>query len=187
MCGRYSFFSQDEVIEKRFSAKIQEPLTRHFNASPSQRLPIITNQNPKAIINGTWGLVPSWMKEEKSFGIINARSESLSEKPSFKNAFKNRRCLIIADGFFEWQKLKDGKQPYRITLKEAGPFAFAGLWEQKKTDDGEQITFSIVTTGANLLVGKIHNRMPVILNPKDEKIWMDNDFDPKKAHRYQIS
>jgi len=178
MCGRFTFYSPDEKLEKRFQAKILEPLFRHYNAAPAQKLPVITNDKPDYIRLGLWGLVPAWMakkKDAKVTGFINARSESVSLKPAFRNAFKKHRCLVIADSFFEWNK--ETKQPYRLLLSDEKPFAFGGIWEYFKTKDGMLIpSFSIITTPANDLIRPIHLRMPLILKREDEKLWLDNQI-----------
>jgi putative SOS response-associated peptidase YedK len=172
MCGRYSIFSSDEILEKRFGAKIQGKIFKHYNAAPSQILPVITSEKPKVIQPGIWGLRLKWLKDRPE-GLINARAETLVEKPTFKYAFQKRRCLVICDGFFEWQKSKTGNQPFRITLKSNQPFAFAGLWEPFVFKEETIPSFTIITTEPNSLIGKIHNRMPVILNSETEKIWLD--------------
>ncbi|MFC1662734.1 SOS response-associated peptidase [Patescibacteria group bacterium] len=178
MCGRFSILTPDDILEKRFKAKVQEPLFHHYNAAPSQKLPVITNDQPEAIRLGLWGLRPKWLKRDKhQDGFINARAETLLTKPSFRAPFKKRRCLIIADGFFEWQRGRPGgKQPYRITLKNDEPFAFAGLWELYQTKPGRIIpSFAIITTNSNSLVASVHNRMPVMLDKKDEQYWIDDE------------
>ncbi len=129
-----------------------------------------------------WGLIPSWAKDP-SIGnkMINARAETVSEKPSFRSAFKKRRCLIVADGFYEWQKTDGGKQPFHIKMNDSSPFAFAGLWETWDKD-GEAIrSCSIITTDANDLMNEIHHRMPVILHPEDYGVWIDSGFEEKEA------
>ncbi|MFH0952054.1 MAG: SOS response-associated peptidase [Patescibacteria group bacterium] len=178
MCGRFTFISPDRVIEKRFSAKVAEPLQRHYNAAPAQKLPLITSERPQDIRLGVWGLRPRWLSQDKrADGFINARAETLTEKPSFRMSFRQRRCLIIADSFFEWRRGASGeKQPYLIALKDDAPFAFAGLWELSKTKAGNLIpSFAIITTKANKLVASIHDRMPVILPVEAEKTWLDNE------------
>lgn len=178
MCGRFSFYSDDEKLEQRFHAKVQGPLFRHYNAAPSQQLPLITNDQSTVIRLGIWGLMPSWLKGKRTTGLINARVETLCEKPAFRNALAKRRCLVIADGFFEWNR-QGGRQPYRITLENDEPFAFAGLWELYKTKEGMVIpSFTIITTNSNELIGRIHNRMPVILKPENEQLWLNPDLDP---------
>jgi putative SOS response-associated peptidase YedK len=129
-----------------------------------------------------WGLIPSWAKDPKIGNkLINARAETLAEKPSFRNAFKRRRCLIIADGFYEWQKLEKRKQPYYIKMQDGKPFAFAGLWENWKSPEGEEvISCTIVTTAANSLMEPIHDRMPVILSLDECDRWLDSSVsDPQ--------
>ncbi|MFA6587554.1 MAG: SOS response-associated peptidase [Patescibacteria group bacterium] len=172
MCGRYSIFSPDEILEKRFGAKVQGKIFKHYNAAPSQILPVITNEKPQAIQPGIWGLRLKWLKDRPE-GLINARAESVAEKPTFKHAFQKQRCLVICDGFFEWQRLKTGSQPFRIALKSNQPFAFAGLWEPYVFKDETLPSFTIITTEPNSLISKIHDRMPVILNPETEKTWLD--------------
>lgn len=180
MCGRFTFYSDDAKLERRFQAKVSEPLVRHYNAAPSQQLPLITNDQPTVIRLGIWGLMPSWLKGKRATGLINARVETLNEKPAFRNALAKRRCLVISDGFFEWDR-RSGRQPYRITLENDEPFSFAGLWELYKTKDGlVRPSFAIITTQSNELVSRIHNRMPVILKPEDEPLWLNPDLDPIK-------
>jgi putative SOS response-associated peptidase YedK len=141
---------------------------------------VILNEGDRVIQLLRWGLVPFWAKDP-SIGsqMINARAETLAEKPAFRNALKKRRCLVLADGFYEWKKAPTGKIPMRITLASGEPFAFAGLWENWDTPDGDVLrTFTIVTTTPNALLEPIHNRMPVILRPEHEPLWMDNAADP---------
>ena len=123
-----------------------------------------------------WGLIPSWA-DDPGIGarMINARSETVAEKPSFRRAFKERRCLIPADGFYEWQRTSGGKQPYYLRTKSGRPFAFAGLWESWDGDGSEIHSCTILTTDANDLVGEVHHRMPVILPPGDYELWLDPD------------
>lgn len=180
MCGRFTFISDDEKLEQRFHAKVQRPLFRHYNAAPAQQLPLITNDQPAVIRLGIWGLMPSWLKGKRTTGLINARVETLKEKPAFRAALAKHRCLVITDGFFEWDR-RHGRQPYRITLENDEPFAFAGLWELFKTKEGVTIpSFAIITTNSNDLVGRVHNRMPAILKPEDEQLWLNPDLDPIK-------
>jgi putative SOS response-associated peptidase YedK len=126
-----------------------------------------------------WGLIPSWAKDQ-SIGsrMINARAETLSEKPSFRDAFRKRRCLVVADGFYEWQKVAGRKRPMRIVLQTGEPFAFAGLWESWRDPEGTTVrSCTIITTGPNSLIEPIHNRMPVILSRDDEARWLDPEMD----------
>jgi len=150
-----------------------------YNLAPTQDGPVVrlnpeTRQRQMDLLR--WGLIPSWAKEAKiGNSLINARAETVATKPAFRNAFaKGRRCLVAADGFYEWKKDEDGtKQPWRITMKSGGPFAFAGLWENWKDPEGNWVrTFTIITTGPNELMERIHNRMPVILHPDNFGHWL---------------
>lgn len=173
MCGRYSFFSKDDIVEDRWQAQIKIPLQHHFNAAPSQLLPIILNTDRHSIIPGNWGLIPSWQKKP-THGLINARAETLTQKPSFRSAVKKHRCLVLADSFFEWNRKAGVKIPYRIMLDNEEPFAFAGIWELYKNLKGITVpSFSIITTPANEMVAPLHDRMPVILPREFEELWID--------------
>jgi putative SOS response-associated peptidase YedK len=177
MCGRYTVVPKvkgnsrvAKLVEKKLKAG-------HYNAAPSQALPVVTNQQPDELQFFSWGLQPFWAKDVKSVKrSINARAETLAEKVSFRNLLKSKRCLVPADGFFEWQATPQGKVPHRIMLKSENTFSFAGLWDvwaDKET--GEVLhTFSIITTEANDLVKPIHDRMPVILSPEAEELWLDD-------------
>jgi len=174
MCGRFSIYSTAEELTSRFDLPITDEYKPHYNAAPGQQLPLILNERDDAIVLGKWGLLPIWKKDLKETGLINTRVDSLLSKPMFKRYFQNKHCLILANGFFEWQDTGSGKIPYYITLKNKEPFAFAGIWDLYK--DNESITrpmFSIITTEPNKLVSKIHNRMPVILKKEQEKNWLD--------------
>ena len=148
-----------------------------YNISPSQNiLTVVQNEQGQAEArNLRWGFVPSWMaKENISSKFINARIETAAEKPMFRDAYRKRHCLIVADGFYEWKKLETKKQPYYFQLKDKQPFAFAGLWEEWQSPENEKIaSCTIVTTEANELLQPIHNRMPVILQQSDYEKWLD--------------
>lgn len=170
MCGGYTIATNIKSLEERFGSKlINGPFNERFNARPSQNLPIITNTNPKEIKLAHWGIKPAWAKEDSHKEIINARSDS-SEKPTFKKLFESKRCLILADGFYEWEKRKDGKYPFRFTLKDDGPFAMAGIYD---VNDANENLFTIITVNSNKVVGEIHDRMPAILLPEQERDWLD--------------
>ena len=181
MCGRYSFILEDEMIKERFGVTVRSAIYKaRYNCAPTQDLAVISNEKPGELSLYRWGLIPFWAKEA-SIGnkMINAKSETILEKPSFKAPFKSRRCLVLADGFFEWKK-DPVKTPYRITRKDGSAFAMAGIWDQWTSPDGEIIhSFSILTTGPNTLMEKIHNRMPVILDREGEKRWIGNE-NPEK-------
>ncbi|WP_162427264.1 SOS response-associated peptidase [Pontibacter pudoricolor] len=177
MCGRYSVIPKAKGksrVSKLLENHIQEA---NYNAAPSQSLPVVTNDHPDEVQYFSWGLQPFWAKDAKTVKrSINARAETLAEKPSFRNLLKSKRCLVPADGFYEWQVTEQGKMPYRILLKNEELFSFAGLWDEwldKST--GEVLhTYTIITTEANELVKPIHDRMPVILSPEAEELWLDS-------------
>jgi putative SOS response-associated peptidase YedK len=182
MCGRYTLRTPIDVLAEGF--EIQEypsSITPNYNVAPTQEVAAVVEEDEmRKLEMFHWGLIPSWAKDP-SIGnkMVNARAETVSEKPSFRSAFKKRRCLILADGFYEWQKTDDGKQPYHIKMQDDSPFAFAGLWEIWK-DDEEIRSCTIITTAANDLMSEIHHRMPVILPPDDYDMWLDPDFDEKE-------
>jgi putative SOS response-associated peptidase YedK len=202
MCGRFSFSPLAKIIEDRFDVKVDTIQYKpRYNCAPSQNLAVISNSNPGELSYYRWGLIPFWAKD-KSIGnkMINTRAETIMEKPSFKNSFKRKRCLVLSDGFYEWKKIDEKEKiPYRIMLEDESLFSMAGIWDSWKDENEEQIhSFSIITTTPNKLMENIHNRMPVILNKKDEKTWLENDdtdflkqllvpFDEKKMTAYPIS
>lgn len=177
MCGRYTVLPEVKGNSSIASELVQKNLKdSHYNAAPGQGLPVITNREPKILQFFSWGLQPFWAKDAKAVKrAINARAETVAEKPLFRNLLKSKRCLVPADGFFEWQKKGKEKVPHRITLKSGELFTFAGLWDEwTNKETGEVLyTFSIITTEANELVRPIHDRMPVILSPEAEELWLD--------------
>jgi len=177
MCGRYTLVTDPEAVRKRFQLEeLPIPLQPRYNIAPSQMVPaIISRQGQRKIGMLRWGLIPSWARDEKIRNkLINARAETLTEKPSFQNLIARKRCLIPADGFYEWKQLEKGKQPMRIQLKDRGLFAFAGLYDTWSKPDGQKVhTCTIITTQPNQVVSDIHDRMPVILRPQDEDTWLD--------------
>ncbi|MFD3003099.1 SOS response-associated peptidase [Pontibacter toksunensis] len=176
MCGRYSVIPKAKG-NSRVSKLLENHLKdAHYNAAPSQALPVVTNKQPNEIQFFSWGLQPFWAKDVKSIKrSINARAETLTEKPTFRNLLKSKRCLVPADGFYEWMATPQGKVPHRILLKNDELFSFAGLWDEwLDRNTGEVLhTYAIITTDANNLVKPIHDRMPVILSPEAEKLWLD--------------
>ena len=176
MCGRYAlafiqgFKTRFEVMD--LLAEV-EP---RFNIAPTEEAPVVINEGIVRAVSMRWGLVPSWAKDMKIGNrLINARSESLSTRPAFRAAFKRRRCLVPATGFYEWKASESGKVPYYVHLKDNSMFALAGLYEHWKPPEGQTIrTFTIVTTRSNELSVEIHNRMPVILRRKDEQKWISD-------------
>jgi putative SOS response-associated peptidase YedK len=169
-------FTRAEGLEERFRAVlVSEGVEPTYNAAPSQAQLAILSDNPQAIVRATWGFVPGWADGRRDVKpLINARAETAATKPFFRTAFQRHRCLVLADGFYEWRRTKAGKRPYRIALKTEEPFAFAGLWSTIHDANGQaHPTFAILTTDANALVAQIHNRMPVMLRPEDEGRWLD--------------
>ncbi len=171
MCGRYTASAAQAVIEDYFGAEFSETHIPSYNASPGQHLPAILDTEPGKIVSVLWGIKPSWGKHPSRL-LINARSETVNQRPTFRQSFQKRRCLIVADGFYEWQSTKDGKQPFRIMLKTGEPFAFAGIW---KEFDGLP-AYVILTTEANRVMRTIHERMPVILERGQLVTWLDTDL-----------
>lgn len=205
MCGRFTLTVEEQVIEKlyKITNSISGEYHQRYNIAPSQTILTIMNDgtnNRAGYLK--WGLIPFWAKDPKiGYKMINARAETLQEKASFKYAYKKRRCLILADGFYEWKRDGSEKKPMRITLKENNVFAMAGLWE-KWTSPAEETIHSctIVTTKPNELMQNIHDRMPVILTKESEKLWLDRSmvdpyilqealqpYDAKEMIAYEVS
>lgn len=181
MCGRYTLVKPAKEISERFGVDIGKAYQARYNVAPTQLMPVITSDSPEGVSWFYWGLIPAWSKDKAvSLKLINARAETLEEKASFRNALKYRRCLVPADGFYEWKPVgKKSKIPYRITLLQEELFAFAGLWEEYEDEEGQMMhTFTIVTTEANDSLQSLHNRMPVILNKQAEKVWLNPATEP---------
>jgi len=179
MCGRYSL-SVDFVIVKNafddlhFDEGLETYYVKRYNIAPTQPVLAITHEHRYQLKPLRWGLIPSWNRDPKATGFINARSETLLEKPSFKNSARYRRCLIVADGYFEWQKKEKQKIPYWIHSETSKCMTFAGLWETTVVSGGGEIdTCAIITTPATESLREIHERMPAILTREEGKIWMD--------------
>ena len=186
MCGRFVLMTVGKDLAKRFGLEEEPDLRPRYNIAPTQMVVIIRLDRDtlqKRLVQVKWGLVPFWAKDTAIGNrLINARAETAAEKPAFRSAFKTRRCLVPADGFYEWQKRKgDQKQPYFVSNADGSPFAFAGLWESWTAPEGEIIeSCTILTTDANDLTRPIHDRMPVILKSKDYNLWLDPEVkDPK--------
>ncbi|PTX15026.1 putative SOS response-associated peptidase YedK [Pontibacter mucosus] len=181
MCGRYSIITKKK--ESKGSVRAAKLLEKaqadnRFNAAPSQLLPVITNQDPEHVQFFSWGLVPHWAKEKAyKHKSINARAETITEKPTFRQLVNQKRCLVPADSFYEWRTTPTGKQPYRILLKDEGIFCFAGLWDEWADPDTGEVfdTFTIITTEANELMRPLHDRMPVLLHPEEEAEWLSGE------------
>jgi putative SOS response-associated peptidase YedK len=193
MCGRFARKSTQEVLADWFGVELEDMpwFASSFNVAPQSVQPVVrlsrdTGNREFALMR--WGLVPAWATDAKiGYNTVNARSEEAASKPVFREAFKKRRCLVPADAFFEWQRLDPkSKRPFAIGLKSGDPYAFAGLWESWRPKDGDPLeTFSILTTDPNEVMEPIHNRMPVILEPKDYDRWLDPG-DPQRPPVYLL-
>lgn len=179
MCGRYRLSRRKQILEEHFdTADWQDDWRPRFNIAPTQPVPVI-RQHPKEPIRQistmSWGLVPHWAKDASgAASAINARSETAAEKPAFRDPLKFRRCLIPADGFYEWKRAGTSRQPYCFEVREGELFAFAGLWDGWRDRSGNWIkTCSILTATANAATSAVHDRMPVILNPECYDLWLD--------------
>lgn len=185
MCGRYVITSTPEAIRRLFGYVEQPNFPPRYNVAPTQPIPVVhvaDGQRHFALMR--WGLIPSWVKDPKGFSLlINARAESVIDKPAFRNAMKRRRCLIPADGFYEWKPDGARKRPHFVRMKDGAPFAFAGLWETWTGQNGEEVdTAAIVTTDATPEIAHIHGRMPVMLEPDSFAMWLDcANVDPLTA------
>lgn len=194
MCGRFTLSQSTEAIAEVFRLADVPTLEARYNIAPTQLVSGVVCVPPASAQSLEqcrqlrllrWGLVPSWAKDlAMGSRLINARAETVAEKPSFRSAFRHRRCLVVADGFYEWQRQERKKQPFYFRLLDGQLFAFAGLWERWKDSTGETVeSCTILTTEANELMRPIHDRMPVILDPKDYDLWLDPAV--QKAERLQ--
>ncbi|EAZ80000.1 SOS response-associated peptidase [Algoriphagus machipongonensis] len=176
MCGRYSLSKSKIELEERFQAEMLSDFKPRYNVAPTQLVPVITSGSPNGFSFFYWGITPEFGKNKPvSQKLINAKAETVDQKVSFKSSFQKRRCLVPADGFYEWKKLgKKTKIPYRFTLRDEELFSMAGIWEEYESVNGEtQHTFLILTTNPNPIVSDVHDRMPVILSKELEKKWLD--------------
>ncbi len=205
MCGRYSQTQTGEAIAIAFGLPQTPDLAPRYNVAPGQDIAVIGRanaQSPRQLKFLHWGLIPHWATDHRiGYKLINARSETAATKPSFREAWAKRRCLIPADGFYEWQKTIAGKQPFYCQMVDQRPFAFAGLWERWRSPRGEVITScTVLTTRANSRLESIHERMPVILPPEDYEQWLDptvtdaqplqrlmQPYDAKSMQHYAVS
>ena len=183
MCGRFTLTVDINTIAETFGVAPSLEAAPRYNIAPTQEVVSILRNGTAHLEWLQWGLIPSWAKDA-SIGskMINARAETLAEKPSFKRLLRSRRCLVPADGFYEWKKERSGKIPMYITFKDGSPFAFAGLWDLWRDPDGRQIrTCTLITTEPNAVVAPIHDRMPVILPPEVRDMWLDNAIQDEHA------
>lgn len=170
MCGRYTVTKDQQTLSLDFGSEFSESHLPTFNASPGQHLPVILDVESCKIQLALWGIIAELQRRPRRM-LINARGETVDRLPTFRNAFRQRRCLVIADGFYEWQATRFGKQPYRIVLNTDEPFAFAGIWVEHRGEPA----YVILTTEPNDLTRPIHDRMPVILERNERAMWLDGD------------
>lgn len=185
MCGRFANAVPPQILMEFFSLPEVPAIPQHWNISPSQTVPVIktTTEGIRKLTMARWGLIPHWAKDQAiGHRLINARSETVHEKPAFRKAIRSHRCLVPASGFYEWAKTTKEKVPYYFSMKEGTPMALAGIWDFWDAPDGVVLeTFSILTTGANSMLESIHDRMPVICQPADFSLWLDQTvIDPEK-------
>lgn len=181
MCGRLTLARSDEILAARFGATIP-PIAPRYNIAPMQPLLLIRRGiEGREATFARWGLIPSWAKDPKiAASCFNARSEGVAEKPAFRGAFRRKRCLIPADGFYEWTGPSKDRRPVRFHLRDGGPFAIAGLWDRWVDSDGGAIeTATLITCAPNELVAGVHDRMPAILKPEDYDEWLNSAADPR--------
>ncbi len=183
MCGRFTLTTDIRTLAETFAVAPTLEAAPRYNIAPTQEVVSILHNGAAHLEWLQWGLIPAWAKDETiGAKMINARAETLAEKPSFKRLLRSRRCLLPADGFYEWKNSAGGKIPMYITLKDGGPFAFAGLWDLRRAPDGRQLrTCTIITTQANEVVAPIHDRMPVILTPDARELWLDEAVSDEHA------
>jgi putative SOS response-associated peptidase YedK len=202
MCGRFALAADPELVQQAFNLATVPVLSPRYNIAPTQEVAVITNENPHDVTLLRWGLIPSWSKDASGAAkMINARSETVDQKPSFRAAFKRRRCIIPATGFFEWQARESGKAPMYIFLKSRPVFGIAGLWEVWRSPQGMDVrSFTVLTTDANSFMQPIHDRMPVILLPEDYSLWLQpgdapptplrmllKSYEPSEMAAYEVS
>ncbi len=182
MCGRYTQTADAKTLAGRFRlAKPGVEARPRYNVAPGQSAPVVILEGGRRQGLYRWGLVPAWAKDPTvGHRMINARAETASEKPAFREPFARRRCLVPADGFYEWRRAGKQRLPIRFSRVDGAPFAFAGLWDEWRSPEGEDLrTFTILTTGPNALVAPVHDRMPVILREEGEERWLDPTSGPE--------
>jgi putative SOS response-associated peptidase YedK len=183
MCGRFTLHTPAATLADIFQVPHSVQLPLRYNIAPTQQVAVIRSENEQRSLSTLrWGLIPSWAKEAAiGSRTINARGETVAEKPAFRSAFKRQRCLIVTDGYYEWKKVGSKKQPYYIRMRDEQPFAMAGLWEQWRGPKDEPLdepmqTCTIITTSSNSMCDEIHDRMPVILDANHFDLWLDPEM-----------
>lgn len=185
MCGRYTLRAPASELAEVFGLFDLPELEPRYNIAPTQVVPVVrwdADRGQRVLVKLKWGLIPSWSKDPKmGYSMTNARAETVAEKPSFRQAFVRRRCLIVADGFYEWRQEPLPKQPFFIHRPDDRPMAFAGLWERWQRNGLDIESCTIIVTEANATMEPIHDRMPVILPPESWGIWLDPDFEDRRS------
>jgi putative SOS response-associated peptidase YedK len=186
MCGRFTLHSRLNLLLQQFALEAGPEWAPRYNIAPTQQVPVVRvspTGGQRELVMLRWGLVPFWAKDTSlASRMINARAETVQDKPAFQAAFKRRRCLVPADGYFEWQATADGKQPYYIHRRDDQLLAMAGVWESWHTDQPDALaTFSVITTDAGPQTASIHDRMPALIGPDDYACWLDPEFGDSKT------
>lgn len=203
MCGRFTITFTVQDVEREFEIdEVMADWNPNYNVAPTQQIPIIMNEEGKHIVDiCRWGFIPHWAKDEKiGYSMINARAETVFEKASFRQAIVKNRCLILASGFYEWKRVEKKKKPYYITVKGRKVISFAGIWSYWTSADGKTVrSCSIMTTTANELMSKLHDRMPIILPKESQEKWLEEgltqaqvsgmliQYPPKEMEMYEVS
>ncbi|MGF1482456.1 MAG: SOS response-associated peptidase [Cyanophyceae cyanobacterium] len=182
MCGRFTLTATGKEIAQHFDLKEAPIQSPRYNIAPTQAITTVVMQSQRQVQQMRWGLIPSWAKDRKMGNrLINARIETAADKPSFRHSLKHKRCLVVADGYYEWQRQQDKKQPYYFQLAQGQLFAFAGLWDSWQSPDGETIvSCTILTTAASQQVSPVHDRMPVIVSPDFYSQWLNPSLQEPK-------
>jgi putative SOS response-associated peptidase YedK len=180
VCARYTVRTPADLLAARFGLPQVPDLRPRYNVAPTQTVPVIgtkANSHARALALFSWGFIPHWTQDKPTMRPVNAKAETVAQSPMFGESLRQRRCLVIADGFFEWRTVAKKKQPVWFHLKDNAPFAFAGVWDIWSGPQGKQFTVAILTTEPNELCRTVHDRMPVILKPEDEATWLDPAVD----------
>lgn len=171
MPGRFSLYKMDELRAKYSDLLVMDPM---YNVSPTMKVPLITNESKGKLLIGKWGLIPHWVKDDSmALSMVNARAETIDSKPAYKHLFREQRCIVPCDGYYEWQEKGGKKVPFRIERKDKKLFSLAGLWDIWFTEEKKVLTFTVITCEPNDLVSEVHDRMPVILDSESEKKWLE--------------
>ena len=182
MCGRYTVSSPEKVLSELTEADDFQGMEARYNVAPNQMAPVVVSESngKRRVFEMKWGFVPQGVSNvAMGRPVINARAETAAEKPLFRDSVRRTRCVIAADGFYEWEKIDGGNQPYLVRLTGGTPFGFAGLWDRRQGLSGQMLeTFTILTTRANRLIAPLHDRMPIILGHQDRKLWLDSASGP---------